>query len=79
MAAGPLAIDAQTMLIVMFMSAVLMAAVLWFACAGRFRDGLARWMTSLWVQALAWLLLAARGMKKHRVREPGHVTVEKYW
>ncbi len=24
-------------------------------------------------------LLAARGMKKHRVREPGHVTVEKYW
>jgi len=62
MAAGPLAIDAQTMLIVMFMSAVLMAAVLWFACAGRFRDGLARWMTSLWVQALAWLLLAARGM-----------------
>ena len=62
MAAGPLAIDAQTMLIVMFMSAVLMAAVLWFACAGRFRDGLGRWMTSLWVQALAWLLLAARGM-----------------
>jgi ferredoxin--NADP+ reductase len=24
-------------------------------------------------------LLAARGMKKHRVREPGHITVEKYW
>jgi len=23
--------------------------------------------------------LAARGMKKHRVRSPGHVTVEKYW
>lgn len=62
MATGPLAIDAQTMLVVMFMSAVLMAAVLWFACAGRFRDGLARWMTSLWVQALAWLLLAARGI-----------------
>lgn len=24
-------------------------------------------------------LLAARGMKKHRVRNPGHITVEKYW
>jgi ferredoxin--NADP+ reductase len=24
-------------------------------------------------------LLAARGMKKHRVRAPGHITVEKYW
>jgi ferredoxin--NADP+ reductase len=23
--------------------------------------------------------LATRGMKKHRVRNPGHVTVEKYW
>jgi len=23
--------------------------------------------------------LATRGMKKHRVRTPGHVTVEKYW
>jgi ferredoxin--NADP+ reductase len=24
-------------------------------------------------------LLAARGMRKHRVRNPGHITVEKYW
>jgi ferredoxin--NADP+ reductase len=24
-------------------------------------------------------LLAARGMRKHRVRAPGHITVEKYW
>lgn len=24
-------------------------------------------------------LLAARGLEKHRVRKPGHVTVEKYW
>ncbi len=24
-------------------------------------------------------LLGARGLKKHRVREPGHVTIEKYW
>jgi ferredoxin--NADP+ reductase len=24
-------------------------------------------------------LLAARGLKKHRVRNPGHITVEKYW
>jgi ferredoxin/flavodoxin---NADP+ reductase len=24
-------------------------------------------------------LLGARGMKKHRVRTPGHITVEKYW
>jgi ferredoxin--NADP+ reductase len=23
--------------------------------------------------------LAARGMRKHRVRNPGHITVEKYW
>lgn len=59
---GPFSIDLQTMLIVMFMSSVLMAAVLWFACAGRFRDGLERWTTSLWTQALAWLLLAGRGV-----------------
>jgi ferredoxin--NADP+ reductase len=24
-------------------------------------------------------LLAARGLRKHRVRNPGHITVEKYW
>lgn len=58
---APFAIDVQTMLIVMLMSSVLMAAVLWFAFAGRFRDGLAKWTTSLWVQALAWLLFAGRG------------------
>jgi ferredoxin--NADP+ reductase len=23
--------------------------------------------------------LGARGLKKHRVRSPGHITVEKYW
>ena len=35
-----------------------MAAVLGFVFAGRFRDGLASWTQSLWVQALAWLLIA---------------------
>jgi ferredoxin--NADP+ reductase len=25
------------------------------------------------------LLLEARGMRRHRRREPGHVTVETYW
>jgi len=39
---GPFAIDVRTMLVVMLMSAVLMATVLWFAYAGRFRDGLAQ-------------------------------------
>jgi len=58
---GPFAIDVQTVLIVMLMSSVLMATVLWFAFAGRFRDGLAKWTTSLWTQALAWLLFAAHG------------------
>jgi diguanylate cyclase (GGDEF)-like protein len=58
---GPFAIDVQTMLIVMLMSSVLMATVLWFAFAGRFRDGLAKWTTSLWTQALAWLLFAGHG------------------
>jgi ferredoxin--NADP+ reductase len=24
-------------------------------------------------------LLAARGLRKHRVRNPGHITIEKYW
>ena len=24
-------------------------------------------------------VLAARGLRKHRKREPGHVTFEKYW
>ncbi|HJQ62977.1 MAG TPA: GGDEF domain-containing protein [Burkholderiales bacterium] len=59
---GPFAIDVRTMFVVMLMSAVLMATVLWFAYAGRFRDGLAQWTASLWTQALAWLLFAARGM-----------------
>lgn len=54
------AIDGRTMLLVMVVSSVLMAAVLWFAFAGRFRDGLAKWTISLWVQALAWLLFAGR-------------------
>jgi diguanylate cyclase (GGDEF)-like protein len=54
------AINAQTMLVVMGMSAVLMSIVVWFACAGRFRGGLSRWTVSLWVQALAWLLLAGQ-------------------
>ena len=59
---GPFAIDVQTMLIVMLMSCVLMATVLWFAFAGRFRDGLAKWTTSLWAQGLAWLLFAGYGL-----------------
>ncbi|MGQ0523407.1 MAG: diguanylate cyclase [Betaproteobacteria bacterium] len=58
MSDSPFAITAQTMLVVMCMSAVLMSAVVWFACAGRFRGGLFRWAVSLWAQALAWLLLA---------------------
>jgi ferredoxin--NADP+ reductase len=24
-------------------------------------------------------LLEARGMRRHRVRKPGHVTIERYW
>ena len=24
-------------------------------------------------------LLGARGLRKHRVRNPGHITIEKYW
>jgi len=55
------AVDGRTMLIVMLVSSVLMAAVLWFAFAGRFRDGLGKWTISLWVQAFAWLLFAGRG------------------
>ena len=43
--------DARTLLAVTFSSSILMAAVLWFVFAGRFRDGLARWTQSLWVQA----------------------------
>ena len=56
-----LPLDARTLVVVAFTSSVLMAAVLWFVFAGRFRDGLARWTQSLWVQALAWLLIALRG------------------
>ena len=56
-----LAVDARTLVVVSFASSILMAAVLWFVFAGRFRDGLARWTQSLWVQALAWLLIALRG------------------
>jgi diguanylate cyclase (GGDEF)-like protein len=55
------AIDGRTMLMVMLVSSVLMAAVLWFAFAGRFRDGLGKWTISLWVQAFAWLLFAGSG------------------
>ena len=56
-----LAVDGRTMLMVMLVSCVLMATVLWFAFAGRFRDGLGKWTISLWVQAFAWLLFAGRG------------------
>jgi diguanylate cyclase (GGDEF)-like protein len=55
------AIDVRTMLVVMLTSNVLMAAALWFAFAGRFRDGLAKWTAALWVQAIAWVLFAGRG------------------
>ena len=56
-----LPLDARTLVVVAFTSSILMAAVLWFVFAGRFRDGLARWTQSLWVQALAWLLIALLG------------------
>lgn len=67
---APFAIDLNTMLIVMFTSAVLMASVLWFACAGRFRDGLGRWTTSLWAQALAWLVLATSRLLPELIAVP---------
>ena len=54
-------IDVRTMLLVMLVSNVLMAAALWFAFAGHRRDGLANWTRSLWAQAAAWLLFALRG------------------
>lgn len=54
------AIDSRTMLVVMLTSCLLMAAVLWFACAGKFRDGLGKWTASLGVQAGAWLLFGAQ-------------------
>lgn len=54
-------LDARTLVAIAFTSSILMAAVLWFVFAGRFRDGLARWTQSLWVHALAWLLIALRG------------------
>jgi diguanylate cyclase (GGDEF)-like protein len=61
MTSAILALDARTMLIVMVMSNVLMAAAMWVAFAGRFRDGLAKWTTSLVIQSIAWLLVAGRG------------------
>lgn len=54
------AIDSRTMLVVMLTSCLLMAAVLWFASAGKFRDGLGKWTASLGVQAGAWLLFSAQ-------------------
>jgi diguanylate cyclase (GGDEF)-like protein len=54
------AIDSRTMLIVMLTSCLLMAAVLWFASAGKFRDGLGKWTASLGVQAGAWLLFSTQ-------------------
>lgn len=54
-------VDISTMLIVMLTSNLLMAAVLWVAFTGRFRDGLAKWTVSMGIQALAWLLFAGRG------------------
>lgn len=55
------AIDVRTMLVVLLTSNVLMAAALWFAFAGRFRDGLGKWTTALGIQAIAWLLFSERG------------------
>ncbi len=62
MVESPFAIDVRTLLVVLLVSCVLMGAVLWFASAGRFRDGLAKWTASLGVQALAWMLFAGRGL-----------------
>lgn len=61
MTAALIALDVRTMLVVMLTSNVLMAAALWVAFAGRFRDGLAKWTISLWVQAFAWLMFAESG------------------
>jgi diguanylate cyclase (GGDEF)-like protein len=64
------AIDARTMFVVMLVSCVLMAAILWFGSAGRFRDGLAKWTASLGVQAFGFLLLSGRGVVPDAVSIP---------
>ena len=65
-----LAIDARTVLVVMLVSCVLMAAILWFGSAGRFRDGLAKWTAALGTQAFALLLLSGRGVVPDAVSIP---------
>ena len=51
--------DTPTLLIVLIVSNFLMAAAMWVAFAGRFRDGLGRWTIALVMQGGAWLLIVA--------------------
>lgn len=53
-------LDIRTLLVVLMVSNVLMAAVIWVGSRGRLRDGLGKWVVSLLIQGLAWLLMAPR-------------------
>lgn len=56
-----MALDVRTLLIVLVVSNLLMAATLLLVFARKLRDGLGYWAVSLGVQALAWVLFAGRG------------------
>lgn len=54
--------DTRTVLVIMVVSNLLMAAALWIAFAGRFRNGLAQWTTALYFSAACWTLFALQGL-----------------
>ena len=60
-AMGPMLIDIRTMLVVLAVSSLLMALMLWLAFPGS-RDGLGMWAMGLVLQGCAWTLFAARGL-----------------
>lgn len=62
-------LDVLTLLVVLVAECLLMAGMLWVACAGRFRDGMGKWSAGLALLAGAWLLFALRG------RAPDFLTV----
>ena len=53
-------VDIRTMQIVMAVSCLLMALMLWLAYPGRSRDGLTLWAAALVLQGVSWMLFATR-------------------
>lgn len=62
-----MALDLPTLLVLMLISNLLVAAAMGVAFAGRFHDGLRKWMASMLLSALAWLALLMQSLLSETV------------